>query len=82
MNSNPLPENSPAAEPKSAATAFDCPVRNLRVEQTRFYHLNWSGSCPVYSYLCMAFCEREQECKQTGVYAQCPLLKELMEQNG
>ena len=77
-------ENTPAGsppEPKSAIVYFDCPVRNLRVKHTKFYHFNWRGCCSIYSYLMMAYCEREEECKQMGVYDRCPLLKELMEQN-
>lgn len=68
-------------EPKSAVVFFDCPVRELRVKHTKFYHFNWRGCCSVYSYLYMAFCGREEECRQMSVYDRCPLLKELMEQN-
>jgi len=65
---------------QSSVVVFDCSVRGLKVQHTKFYHFFSRGCCSTYSYLYMSFCEKEEECKQLGIYERCPLLKELVEE--
>jgi len=58
---------------------FYCPIREMEVVVKKFYHFFSRGCCSVYSHLYGAFCEREEECKELGVFDRCPLIKEIIE---
>jgi len=56
-----------------------CTVREMEVVVKKFYHFFSRGCCSVYSHLYGAFCQREEECKELGVFDRCPLIKEIIE---
>jgi len=73
-------ELKPAA-PAGAETTLECAVRKRTVRVSRYYHFFSRGCCSTYSYLYAALCDCEDACRREGVYDQCPLLKELLDQN-
>lgn len=50
-----------------------CPLVQETVKVTEVYSFQSSGACPVSHHLLRLTCERETECRASGLYASCRL---------